>query len=142
MVKELSIFIDNKPGRLKAVTSLLKEKKINIRALTLQDIKEYGILKIIVDKPDDAFLSLSDKGLACAIKEILAVKINDTPGGFDELLKLFTDNNINIKDSFGFVLESQKHAILCIEVDNLENAEKLLSKSKYKPLEEKDLYNL
>ena len=58
------------------------------------------------------------------------------------LLKLFNDNNINIKDSFGFVLESQKYAILCIEVDNLENAEKLLSKSKYKPLAEKDLYSL
>jgi hypothetical protein len=142
MVKELSVFIDNKPGRLKAVTGLLKEKKINIRALTLQDIKEYGILKIIVDKPDDAYLAISEKGLACALKEMLAIKVDDCPGGFDDLLKLFDDNKINIKDSFGFVLDSQKYAILCIEVDNLENAEKLLSKSKYKPLGEKDLYNI
>ena len=88
MVKELSVFIDNKPGRLKAVTGLLKEKKINIRALTLQDIKEYGILKIIVDKPDDAYLAISEKGLACALKEMLAVKVDDCPGGFDDIVKI------------------------------------------------------
>jgi len=142
MVKLLSVFIDNKPGRLKTVTGLLNEKKINIRALTLQDIKEYGILKVIVDRPDDAYLSISEKGFACALKETLAVKVADKPGGLDELLKVFSDSGINIKDSFGFVVESKKSAILCIEVDNLAAAEELLKKSKLSVLDEEDLYNL
>jgi hypothetical protein len=142
MVKELSVFIDNKPGRLKAVIGLLNEKKINIRALTLQDIKEYGILKIIVDRPNDAYLAISEKGLACAVKEVLAVRIEDRPGGFDELLKVISDKNINIKDTFGFVVESKKSAILCIEVDNIEKAEELLKNAKFHVLEENDLYNL
>ena len=85
MIKELNIFIDNKPGRLKAVTSLLNEDKINIRAFTVQDREEFGLMKLIVDRPNDAYLAITDKGFACALKEILAIQIKDEPGGLDNL---------------------------------------------------------
>ena len=61
MVKEVSIFIDNKPGRLKAVTAILKEKNINIRALTVQDREEYGLMRLIVDKPEEAYMEIQGK---------------------------------------------------------------------------------
>jgi hypothetical protein len=142
MVKELNIFIDNKPGRLQAVTTLLSEKNINIRALTIQDRDDFGLMKLIVDKPDEAYLAISDNGFACALKDILAIQIEDRPGGLNKLLGILAENKINIKDSYAFVIKAEKYAVLCIEVENIETVKKLLFKTEFKLLEDKDLYNL
>lgn len=142
MTKELNIFVDNKPGRLRAVTSLLKENKINIRALTIQDRENFGLMKIIVDKPNEAYRAVSEKGFACALKDILAIQIDDNPGGLDKLLELFASNSINLKESYGFVIESQKCAVFCVEVENIEKVNKLIKENKFKLLEDEDLYKL
>ena len=142
MVKELNVFIDNKPGRLKAITSLLNDKKINIRAFTVQDREEFGLMKLIVDKPDDAYLAISDKGFACALKDILAIQIKDKPGGLDKFLDVLSYNKINIKDSYAFVIVSGEYAVLCIEVENIEYVKELLLKTEFKLLGSEDLYNL
>ena len=142
MTKELNIFVDNKPGRLKAVTGLLKDNNINIRALTIQDREDFGLMKIIVDKPDDAYKAVSEKGFACALKDILAIQIDDNPGGLDKLLGVFASNNINLKESYGFVIESQKSAVLCVEVENIEKVKVLIRENGFKLLEDEDLYEL
>ncbi len=142
MAKELNIFVDNKPGRLKAVTTLLKDNNINIRALTIQDREDFGLMKIIVDKPNEAYRTISENGFACALKDILAIQIDDKPGGLDKLLGVFASNKINLKESYGFVIESQKCAVLCVEVENFEKVKKLIEENKFKLLEDEDLYKL
>ena len=142
MVKELNVFVDNKPGRLKAVTGLLADKNINIRALTVQDREDFGLMKLIVDKPDEAYLSISDKGFACAVKNILAIQIEDRPGGLHRLFGILAENNINIKDSYAFVVESAKYAVLCIEVENIDLVKELLNETEFKLLDDTDLYSI
>lgn len=142
MAKELNVFIDNKPGRLRAVTKLLSENNINLRALTIQIREDFGLIKIIVDKPKEAAVLLSSNGFACALKEILAILIEDKPGGLDKVLALFAENNINIVDSYAFIVTSGKYAVYCVEVEQLEYVKKLLEKSGISLLTEEELYGL
>ena len=142
MSKELNIFIDNKPGRLKAVSELLKVNNINLRALTIQNREDFGLIKAIVDKPKEAQLALSDRGFACALKDILAVLMDDNPGGLDSLLDVLAKNEINIKDSYAFIIDSGKKAVFCFAVDDNESVKNLLAEKNFNLLEDQDLYGL
>ncbi len=141
-MKELNVYVDNKPGRLKAITNVLSEKKINIRAITIQSNNEFGSIKMIVDRPKEAYLELSNKGFSCALKEIIAIHVIDKPGGLNDILGIFSTQNINIKNSFAFIIESGKNAVICVEVDDIEKNKKILNKANIKILEDSDLYNL
>jgi hypothetical protein len=139
MAKEVNVFVENRPGRLRSVAQVLAEKKINVRTMTLQDRGEYGLMKLIVDKPEAAHLALTDKGFACALKEILAISLKDKPGSFLKLSELFFKQNINILDAYGFVIESNKEAVFCVEVKETGKVKKILLKAGFKVLEE-ELY--
>jgi hypothetical protein len=140
MIKELNIFIDNKPGRSKAVTGILAEKNINIKAISIQSRDDFGVMRLIVDKPDEALLEISNNGFACALKDILAIQVEDKPGSLDKILGLFSDNKININDFFAFVIDPGKYAVLCIEVEKKEEVKKMLSENNIKLFVDKDLY--
>ena len=142
MIKELNILVDNKPGRLKAITGILKKQSINIRAVTSHIREQFGIVKMIVDNPDKAHVALSEGGLACSMKDIIAVNLKDSPGGLDEILDVFTLNNINIKDSYGFVIDSGNNAVFCVETIDNKKAIEIIQKNGYKVLNDKDIYNL
>jgi len=139
MAKELNIFIENRPGRLRSVAGVLAEKKINVRTMTLQDRGEYGLMKMIVDKPEAAHLALADKGFACALKDILAISLKDKPGSFLKLADVFMKHRVNILDAYGFVLQSSKEAVFCVEVKDSPAIKKVLIKEGFKVLEE-ELY--
>jgi hypothetical protein len=139
MAKEVNVFVDNRPGRLRSVAAVLSEEKINVRTMTLQDRGQYGLMKLIVDKPEAAHLALADKGFACALKEILAIALKDKPGSFLKLADIFYKHNANILDAYGFVIESSKQAVFCVEVKDISNIKKILVKEGFKVLEE-ELY--
>lgn len=139
MAKEVNVFLDNRPGRLHSVAQVLSEKKINVRTMTLQDRSEFGLMRLIVDKPEAAHLAFADKGFACALKEILAIMLDDKPGSFFRLTDIFSKNNINILDAYGFVVESGKSAVFCVEVKDIEGMKKILQKEGFTLLEE-ELY--
>jgi len=139
MAKEVNVFLDNRPGRLKSVAEVLADKKINVRTMTLQDRTEFGLMKLIVDKPDAAHLALTEKGFACALKEILAVLLVDRPGSFQKLMDVFSKHNVNIVDAYGFVIESSKSAVFCVEIKEPQKMKAQLEKEGFKVLEE-ELY--
>ncbi len=139
MAKELNIFVENRPGRLRSVAGVLAEKKINVRTMTLQDRGEYGLMKMIVDKPEAAHLALADKGFACALKDILAISLKDKPGSFLKLADVFMKHSVNILDAYGFVLQSSKDAVFCVEVKDIPGIKKVLINEGFKVLED-ELY--
>ena len=139
MAKEVNVFLDNRPGRLRSVAEVLADKKINVRTMTLQDRTEFGLMKLIVDKPDAAHLALTEKGFACALKEILAVLLVDKPGSFQKLMDVFSKHNVNIVDAYGFVIESSKSAVFCVEIKEPQKMKAQLEKEGFKVLEE-ELY--
>ena len=136
MAKELNIFLENRPGRLRSVAEVLSQNKINVRTMTLQDRGEFGLMKMIVDKPQDALLALQDKGFACALKDILAIALNDKPGSFLKLADLLLTHRVNVLDAYGFVIESRKQAVFCVEAKEMDSIRKILTKAGFELLEE------
>ncbi|MCK4999249.1 MAG: ACT domain-containing protein [Anaerohalosphaera sp.] len=141
MTKQLNVFVENRPGRLESVTLSLMDSRINIMAFALQDKGDYGLLKLIVDKPDDAYLALADKGFACALKDMLAISVPDKPGNLHKLTTALAEHNINVIDAYGFVLEPTKKGICCLEIEDLKatNASEVVEKAGFTVLTREEL---
>ena len=126
---QLSIFAENKPGRLAKVTGILRKGKINIRAITIATSDVFGVINALVDDPKSARSILESEGLTVSMKEVIAVVLEDKPGGLDRLVQLLFDNGINVENAYGFVLESHKKAIFVIDVDQLEKTQEVLKEA-------------
>ena len=142
MAEQINIFVENKPGRLMHVTRVLLARSINIRAMVIQDRDQFGIMKLLVNDPREALLALQEAGLACALKTVLAVEIDDRPGGLNRLAEVFNDNQVNIQDAYGFVVAPRKTAIWCVEVDAAEETRAVLEKNGFRVLSDAELYEL
>ncbi|MEA3415483.1 MAG: ACT domain-containing protein [Thermodesulfobacteriota bacterium] len=136
---QLSILAENKPGTLARVTKILAKEKINIRSITISSHGEFGIINAIVDHPRQAQKALGRNGLSVSLKNIIAVPIEDKPGAFDKLVQLLAGKNINIENSYGFVLESWKKAIIILDVQELEMAREILEKAGFEILSEEEM---
>jgi len=132
---QLSIFAENKPGRLAAVTGVLAKEKINIRATTIATSDTFGLINLIVDDPKRAQAVLSKAGMTVNLREVLAVLIEDKPGGLDRLTQMLFKENININNAYGFVLESREKAVFVVDVDQIEKAQKIIEKAGFKTLD-------
>ena len=136
---QLSILAENKPGTLARVTKILAKEKINIRSITISSHGEFGIINAIVDHPRQAQKALDREGLSVNLKDIIAVPIEDKPGAFDKLVQLLAGKNINIENSYGFVLESWKKAIIILDIQELERAREILEKAGFEILSEEEM---
>lgn len=136
---QLSIFAENKSGKLAKVTGILAKEKINIRATTISTADTFGIINLIVDDPKRAEKALSDAGMTVHLREILAVLIPDTPGGLDTLMQLISNEGININNAYGFILESSKRAVFVVDVDQMQRTEDLIERNGFKTLDVQSL---
>ncbi|MBP8303933.1 MAG: hypothetical protein KBE04_07390 [Phycisphaerae bacterium] len=144
MAKQLNIFMENSPGRLRAVSENLKRSSIDVRAFTIQDQGEYGLLKLIVNKPSEAYLALADLGCACALKDILAIWIPDEVGNFNRLASALAAHGINVIGAYGYVIQPRKTGIACLEMkpEDLDRAQKVVEEAGFKVLGDDELYAL
>jgi len=144
MAKQLTIFVENRAGRLKAITQNLHQSNIDIRAFTIQDRGDYGLLRLIVDRPNDAYLALAELGCACALKDILAISVPDQPGNFHRLTSALAEHNINVIDAYGFVLQPHKTGVCCMEIDQpqLMKAQEIVAAAGFTVLQDEELYGL
>jgi hypothetical protein len=144
MAKQLTIFVENRPGRLSAVAKSLRENGIDIRAFTVQDRGDYGLVKLIVSNPSQAYLSLANLGCACALKDILAISVPDKIGNFERLTSALAENNINVKDAYGFVLQPNQKGVCCLEIEESQTAaaQKVIKDAGFTILKDDELYNL
>ena len=144
MAKQLTIFVENRTGRLKSIADNLQNSHIDIRAFTIQDRGDYGLLRLIVDKPNDAYLALADLGCACALKDILAIAVPDQPGNFYKLASALAENGVNVLDAYGFVLQPHKTGVCCMEIDKpqMARAEEVVKAAGFNVLEDEELYGL
>jgi hypothetical protein len=117
-------------------------RAVNIRAFVIQDRGQFGVIKILVNDPESGRAALSDAGFACALRPVLAVVVNDAPGGLLSLVELLASRKINLVDAYGFVLRSGEKAVACIEVDNTETVSDVLAESGFLIVSEKELYDL
>ena len=132
---QISVFAENKPGKIAHLTSVLGKEKINIRATTISTADTFGIINLIVDDPKRAEAVLTQAGLTVHLRSVLAVLIEDKPGGLDNLMQLLYREGININNAYGFVLESSKKAVFVVDVDQTQKTEKLLEEKGFKTLD-------
>lgn len=126
LAKQISVFLENKPGRLSEAAEVLARNSIDISALSLADTDEYGVLRMIVSDPDKAKQALRDSGVICKVTQVLVVAIEDTPGGFSNSLRVLTDNGIEVKYMYACVSREIGKAIMVVSVSNPEEADKLI----------------
>ncbi|NPU84974.1 MAG: ACT domain-containing protein [Syntrophaceae bacterium] len=132
---QLSIFAENKPGKLAAVTSVLAKAKVSIRATTIATTDTFGVINLIVDDPKAAQAALTKAGMMVKLRPVLAILIDDKPGGLDRLTQLLFKEGVNVNNAYGFVLESREKAVFVVDVDQMEKAEKLVEKNGFRTLD-------
>jgi hypothetical protein len=130
-VKQVSVFLENKSGRLAKVTRILGENNINISALSIADTTEYGILRLIVNNPDKAVEVLRKSGFSVRTTDVIGILVDDSPGGLAKVLCYLDENNIDIQYMYAFLGNVGKgKALVIIKVENAKKTVDLLLKSK------------
>ncbi len=125
IVKQLSIFLENKTGRLADFTQVLSAAGINISALSIADTESYGVIRAIVDKPDEAFLALKENGMSAHFTDVLSIAIPDEPGSLSKILKYLSDEGINVSYMYGY--SRGNVAYMIIKADNPQKAASILT---------------
>jgi hypothetical protein len=136
---QISIFLENKKGRLLDVCSLLGANKINIRALTVAETDNFGVLRLVVDKPQEATTLLKAKGFVASLTEIVGVEVPDKPGGLADVLKVLSKHSINVEYMYGFLEKATNKALLVFRFDNPDTAIEVLKVSKIRVVGQKDM---
>jgi len=119
-IRQISLFLENTSGRLVDALSLLSEAKINIRALSLSDTSDFGILRLIVNDVDKAHQVLTEKHYSVLKSDVVAVEVEDRPGALVDILKILRQVGINVEYTYAFVERSEERAILIFRFDDVE----------------------
>ncbi|MDO5851565.1 MAG: acetolactate synthase [Methanobacteriaceae archaeon] len=141
-IKQISVFLENKEGRLSKILNILKREDIDIRALSLADTSEFGLLRMIVHDYDKAKKALEKENLAITITEVLAVEVPDTPGGLESMLNILTNEKINVEYIYAFVEKKTQKAIVVIRTEENDKSIKLLKDNGFTELSQQDVYQL
>ncbi len=126
---QLSIFMENKPAQLVKVTETLKEKGIDIRAMSLADTKDFGIVRMIVSDVEKAQSAMREKGFMSTITKVMCVAMSDTPGGLHTIIQLMADAGINVDYLYACITEIGKDAYIVMHVDNEKKAGEVLKEA-------------
>ena len=127
-MKQLSVFVENVAGSLMKVTQELVNDKINIRAISSFDTPEFGILRLIVDKPEEAVQCLKEKGFFVQTKDVIAVEIEDRMGSLNRMLGVLAEGNISISYIYSFVIRDDNAPVMVFQTEYLEEAVQILKK--------------
>ncbi|MCX7843149.1 MAG: ACT domain-containing protein [Clostridia bacterium] len=140
LVKQISVFLENKSGRLAEVTKILGENGINISALSIADTTDFGILRLIVNNPEKAEQVLMENGFAVSATSVIAIGVEDKPGGLSTALEILARESIGIEYVYAFVGRDGKDAYVILRVENPDKAIDVLTKNNIKVLSSSAVY--
>jgi hypothetical protein len=140
IVKQVSVFLENRAGRLAEVTGLLGDQGINIRALSLADTSDFGILRLIVDDAEKAKKVLRNEGLTVGETDVVAVEVPDRPGGLAQLLRMLSQENLNVEYMYAFVKAPSHSAVMIFRFEEPEKAVEILTTHGVRTLPGEELY--
>lgn len=141
-VQQISIFLENKSGRLAKVTETLGQHNINIRALSIADTTDFGILRLIVDRPEQAVDVLRNANFVVSTTDVLAVEVDDTPGALSKAMQVLDGVGINIEYLYAFVQKDPQKALVVFRVEQLDEAVKALQENGITLLSSEEVYKM
>ena len=139
MIRQLSVLVENKPGSLMEVTSRLTEAHVNIRAVANFDAPDFGILRMVVDKPEEAKEYLTTRGYVVSVHEVTGVELEDKKGNLNQMLSILAEGKLNINYIYSFVIRDGRAPVMVFQTDDYEKATQILKKYNVKIVEEDDL---
>ncbi len=128
-IKQLSIFVENKFGRLEAIIDCLSKNNINLRALSLADTADYGVLRVIVDDADKAKTALSEIGVISKLTDVVAVYLDDRSGGLASVLSVLKSDDVSVEYMYAFLGRKEGKALMVLKADDEQKAEQVLTKN-------------
>lgn len=141
-IKQLTVFVENKQGALVAITDTLSKHKINLRALSIAETQDFGILRLIVNDEESAEAILKEEGYLIKITEVVGVKIGDEPGKLSEALRILDQKKINLEYLYAFMARTEKHAYVVIRVEDNAAAEGALTEAGFRLVTQADVDKL
>ena len=138
-VKQISVFVENKEGRIKKSIDVLAKADINIRALSIADTTKFGILRLIVSDNEKAVEALENEGFIVKENEVIVLSVPDEPNGLNSALDIFDKNNINLEYLYAFVGSTRNEAIVAAKLEDMEKANELLENNNVKILDASDI---
>jgi hypothetical protein len=141
-ITQISIFLENRKGRLFDVCTLLGQNSINIRALTIAETESFGVLRIVVDKSELAIKLLRDNHFVANFTDVIAIEVPDKPGGLASILKVLAENEVNIEYMYGFVEKFSDKALLVMRFEDTDFAQQILAKHNIRIVASKDIEGL
>ena len=141
-IKQLTVFIQNKKGTVVSVTEILAKNDINLRALSIAETQDFGILRLIVSDEAKAEKVLRENGYLIKVIDVVGVKIGDAPGKLTAALDVLDKANINVEYLYAFMARTEKHAYVVLRVEDNEEAESILISAGFKMISEADINKL
>jgi hypothetical protein len=141
-IKQISIFMENKPGRMARVAKTLSDADVNIRALTIAEAGDFGVIRMVVDDTEKGYRVLRDGGFTVSETDVLAVEIKDIPGGLYEIAKTLGESNINMDYAYAFVTAKAERAMLILRVDDLKRATQVLNEAGVRLATREEIQNI
>ena len=138
-VRQISVFVDNKPNQLAGVMKMIKECRINVRALSLADTSDFGIVRMIVNDTDKTVEKLKAASYAVTVTEVVAISIPDSPGQLSRVLDILGGSNVNLEYLYTFLGKSDRSVSFVIRVDDIANASEALTDGGIIQLTENDI---
>lgn len=142
LLKQISVFLENKKGSLLDVTKTLGDLKIDLIALSIADTTDFGIMRCIVNSPEEALKALQDNGFTASTTEVMAVEVPDEPGGLASVLQLMYDNDINVEYLYSFVRTKNDNALILFRVENTDACLALFKEHNVTMLSSEQVYSL
>lgn len=142
IIKQISVFIENKPGRIKAMTNILKDNDINIRALVIADTKDFGILRLIVNDPEKTCKILKDAECTVTTTDVIAVGFEDKPGQLAVVMDTLFENSISVEYMYAFFSRIDGQASVILRVTDNQKAVDVLGNAGIKLLSSDEIYNI
>ena len=141
-VKQISVFLENKKGRLADVARILAGQAINLRALSLADTADFGVLRIIVDEPDRCLSVLKSNSFVAQVTEVVAIEVEDKPGGLGRVLEVLDAASLNVEYMYAYVEKSKDNAVVICKIEERERAVRVLAQKGIATLSGEDLKRL
>lgn len=139
-IQQLSIFVENKAGRLMEIVDVLKQNAINISALSLADTTDFGVLRMIVCDPEKAKEALKNSGVIVKTTPVLALPIDDTPGGLADMLSVLASEKLAVEYMYAFATRKEGKAVMVLRVDDAQKAQKVLSAKGFGDVDAAELF--
>lgn len=140
IINQISVFVENKRGRLTEITKVLEKNSIDIRALSIADTKDFGILRLIVGNSDKAVEVLKADGFTVSLTKVIAIGVDDKPGGLAKAMEILYNNSINVEYMYAFISRTEDKAYVILRVEDNEKALKILDENNIDIVSNKDLF--